>query len=128
MSPEKRSVLMSRIKGKDTGPERFVEKYLRKKKIKFKKHLASLPGKPDFVLLDQKIAIFIDGDFWHGWRFSTWKHKLKNWWRNKILDTQKRDIRNFRKLRRKGWIVYRIWEHQLKKGNVKSLERMSLKA
>lgn len=59
------------------------------------------------------MAVFVDGDFWHGWRFPQWQAKLTNFWREKIHATRCRDLRNFRKLRRMGWKVVRIWEHQL---------------
>lgn len=112
---------MSRIRGKNTGPEKVVERYLRKNGIKYKKQYTGLPGKPDFVLPTLGLALFIDGDFWHGWRFPVWKHKLKAWWREKIEGNRARDTRNFRKLRRLGWKVVRVWEHELKKDDIKAL-------
>lgn len=127
MSPEKRSALMSRIRGKNTGPEKLVEGYLRKNGIKYKKHYAGLPGKPDFVLPLNGIVLFVDGDFWHGWRFPVWKGKLKPWWREKIEGNRARDIRNFRKLKRMGWTVIRIWEHQLKTNEAGLLKNLWLK-
>ena len=115
MSPEKRSALMSRIKGKNTTPERIVVRELKKKNLKFKQHIRNLPGSPDIVFPSKKIAIFIDGDFWHGWRFSLWKHKLSQKWQEKIQKNRERDQRNLQKLRRDGWKVLRIWEHQVEK-------------
>lgn len=126
MSPEKRSALMSRIRGKNTIPEKLVEHYLRVNEIKFKKQHAGLPGKPDFVLPALGVVLFVDGDFWHGWRFPVWKHKLKTWWRKKIEGNRTRDARNFRKLKRMGWTVIRIWEHQLKEGKIGRLKILGL--
>jgi DNA mismatch endonuclease (patch repair protein) len=57
--------------------------------------------------------VFVDGDFWHGWRFPVWRDKLSEVWEAKIAATRHRDARNFRRLRRSGWRVVRIWEHQL---------------
>ncbi len=114
MSSEKRSALMSRIRSKNTGIERAVFRELRARGVHFSRHVESLPGKPDIVFKSGRIAIFIDGDFWHGWRFPVWRDKLQPYWRAKIARNRERDRRNFRHLRRKGWIVVRIWEHDMK--------------
>jgi DNA mismatch endonuclease, patch repair protein len=127
MSPEKRSALMSRIRGKNTGPERLVEGFLRKNGIRFKKHQSTFPGKPDFVLYQKRVVLFVDGDFWHGWRFPLWRGKLKAWWREKIQGNRDRDIRNFKKVRRMGWKVVRIWEHQLNNKGFQYLDGLCLK-
>ena len=113
MSPEKRSALMSRIRGKDTGPERRLSNALRGRNYRFETHVRGLPGRPDIVFRREKIVVFIDGDFWHGWRFSLWRGKLSGLWQQKVLANRTRDQRNFRKLRRLGWSVVRIWEHQV---------------
>ena len=115
MSPEKRSQVMSQIKGKNTKPEKTIFSILRKRRIYFSKHIKDLPGKPDIVFHKAKLAVFLDGDFWHGWRFPLWQHKLSEKWRNKIAATRERDQRNFRKLRNLGWKVFRIWEHQIER-------------
>jgi DNA mismatch endonuclease (patch repair protein) len=115
MSPQKRSVLMGKIRGKGTKCELAVAALLRTAGLSFDEHVRELPGRPDFVLRDSKVAIFVDGDFWHGWRFSRWRLKLSEHWEKKIAGNIKRDERNFRKLRRAGWKVIRIWEHQVEK-------------
>jgi DNA mismatch endonuclease (patch repair protein) len=114
MSPETRSRVMARIRGKDTGPERIVAAGLVALGLPFETHARDLPGRPDFVLRKYQIAIFVDGDFWHGWRFSQWRDKLSPAWEAKIARNRARDASNFRRLRRLGWAVIRIWEHQLK--------------
>lgn len=124
MSPETRSRVMSRIKGKDTRPEQLVMAGLRARGIEFETHVRDLPGRPDIVFLTSRLAVFIDGDFWHGWRFPLWKHKLSEKWREKIAATRQRDQRNFRKLRRSGWTVIRIWEHQIEKDLEQCLDRV----
>jgi DNA mismatch endonuclease (patch repair protein) len=126
MSAETRSRLMSRIKGQNTGPELAMEKLLLGVAIDFERHDRSLPGKPDFVLRKERIAIFVDGDFWHGWRFPLWERKLNEKWRDKISANRARDQRNFAKLRRIGWKVIRIWEHQLESSLDRCLERILL--
>ncbi len=115
MTVAQRSACMARIRGKDTGPERFVLGILLAAGIDAETHARDLPGRPDFVLRNRRIAIFVDGDFWHGWRFPTWRHKLAPFWETKIAANRTRDCRNHARLRRAGWQVIRIWEHQIKK-------------
>lgn len=109
-----RSRIMSLIKGKDTKPEKAVERVIRRIGYRFRRQAKDLPGTPDFVLTTSGLAIFVDGDFWHGWRFPLWRHKMKKYWRNKIDRNRARDQRNFKKLRRLGVAFIRIWEHELK--------------
>ena len=113
MSREKRSAVMSRIRGKDTGIERTIATALAARGLNPERHASDLPGRPDFVFRDHRLAVFVDGDFWHGWRFPAWEHKLTPRWRDKIAETRRRDRRNFARLRRSGWRVIRLWEHQI---------------
>ena len=115
MTVAQRSACMSRIKGKDTAPERFMLALLSEAGLNPETHARDLPGRPDFVLRDQRVAIFVDGDFWHGWRFPAWRHKLAPFWEAKISANRARDGKNHARLRRAGWSVVRIWEHQIKK-------------
>jgi len=124
MTEEKRSKVMSNIKGKNTGPERVIFGLLEDKKVDFERHVGELPGRPDIVFNQAKLAVFIDGDFWHGWRFPLWQHKLSPKWQEKIKKTRERDQRNFRKLRSLGWKVLRIWEHQIERSPLKCIERI----
>ncbi len=113
MSPETRSRVMSKIRGKDTGPERAVADGLSALGLTWEPHARDLPGRPDFVFRDRKVAVFVDGDFWHGWHFPTWRDKLSPRWEEKIEANRRRDARNARRLRRSGWQVVRLWEHQV---------------
>jgi len=115
MTAETRSAVMSRIHGKDTGPETIITGLLRRRRLRFETHATDLPGRPDIVFPKWKVTVFIDGDFWHGWRFPLWEHKLSPKWQEKIGNTRARDQRNFRKLRRAGWRVLRIWEHEVER-------------
>jgi DNA mismatch endonuclease (patch repair protein) len=124
MSPEKRSALMSRIRGKGTKPELAVAALLAETGLTWEEHAKDLRGRPDFVLRAQRIAIFVDGDFWHGWRFPVWRIKLSEKWERKIEANRMRDARNFRALRRAGWSVIRIWEHQVNKDPAGCLARI----
>jgi len=124
MSREKRSSVMSRIRSKDTGPEKVIVEALLEHGLEFEQHAADLPGKPDVLFRETGVAVFIDGDFWHGWRFPLWQHKLTSKWQAKIAGNRRRDQRNMRKLRRDGWRVIRIWEHQVEQNLEKCISRI----
>lgn len=120
-SPEKRSEVMSKIRSKNTKPERIVFRELRRRRIWFQRHYRRVPESPDVAFPRRRVAIFIDGSFWHGYQFEKRKAKLPpGFWVDKISNNIARDRRNRRKLRAMGWTVVRIWEHELGK---KSLER-----
>jgi DNA mismatch endonuclease Vsr len=67
VTPEKRSKIMASIRAKDTEPELTVRRMLHSAGYRYRKHVSSLPGRPDLVFPRLRIAIFVDGDFWHGW-------------------------------------------------------------
>jgi DNA mismatch endonuclease (patch repair protein) len=92
--------------------------------FRFSRHPKDLPGRPDIVFRRLRLAVFVDGDFWHGWRFPLWEHKLSPKWRDKIAANRARDRRNFRRLRRDGWQVIRLWEHQIEQSAEKCLNRV----
>jgi DNA mismatch endonuclease (patch repair protein) len=112
---EKRSSLMSKIKSKNTKLESVFIGALKREGIKgFKLNVKEIKGKPDIVFEKEKICIFLDSDFWHGWQYPRWKHLLKNdFWREKIERNRKRDKKVKEYLRRSGWTVIRIWEHNI---------------
>lgn len=111
LSKERRSALMSRVRSRDTGIELLVVGALEACGLLFERHARDLPGKPDVVFREEKIAVFVDGDFWHGWHFTVWGHKLPPFWQDKIVQNRARDRKNFARLRRLGWKVIRIWGH-----------------
>jgi len=116
---------MAAVKSKNTSLERLVFSALRKAGLRFQKHYRRAPGSPDIAFPKRKIAIFIDGDFWHGYGYSKWRHKINSeFWRDKIETNIRRDKRNFAKLRREGWRVLRIWQHDLKKKPEATLQRI----
>lgn len=121
-----RSRIMASVKAKNTKIELLVFKELRKLKIDFKKHYRRLPGTPDIAFPRLKVAIFIDGDFWHGYRYPAWRKTIKSsFWRNKIETNRMRDRRNFSKLRRSGWRVIRIWGHEIKRNLPSVISRIT---
>jgi DNA mismatch endonuclease (patch repair protein) len=110
-----RSYCMSRVRRKDTLPERVLCSALSKQGFRFQKHVRSVPGTPDIVFPRARVAVFVDGGFWHGYRFPTWRSGISPFWRQKIQSNRLRDRRNFARLRRMGWRVIRVWDHQLRK-------------
>lgn len=107
---------MSKIRSKDTSPERVVRSILHKKGYRFRLHRNDLPGKPDIVLPKHKKAIFVHGCFWH-------QHKCKNahlpksntqYWKPKFDKNRIRDKEHIKALRKSGWKVLVIWECWLK--------------
>jgi DNA mismatch endonuclease (patch repair protein) len=101
-----------------------VRSALHKKGLRFRKHVKDLPGKPDIVFRKAKVAIFIDGDFWHGYRFPAWEDKVSDFWKKKIIGNRKRDVRNHRKLRSKGWKVIRLWQHEVERDFETCIDRI----
>ena len=76
-----------------------------------------LSGKPDFVFLKKRIAVFIDGCFWHGCpKHCRWPATNVEYWMNKIEGNARHDKQVERQLKKKGWIVIRFWEHELTGG------------
>lgn len=112
-----RSARMAKIRGKKTAFEsRFIEALSTRCKIRFESHCSDIYGKPDLVFRKQRVCVFLDSDFWHGWQFPRWTHKMKNeFWRKKIMHNRMRDRRVNRALRSSGWHVIRIWEHNIKR-------------
>jgi DNA mismatch endonuclease, patch repair protein len=112
LSKQKRSWLMSRVRGSNTLPERLVETFLRQHSIRFRRHDRQLPGTPDIIIPERHIAIFVNGCFWHGHkrcRCSRLPSTRRKFWSEKIETNRKRDARVRRALRRRGWTVLTVW-------------------
>lgn len=124
LTPAQRSYTMSRIRSKDTVPELTIRRLSHARGLRFRKHIDGLPGRPDLVFASVKVVVFVDGDFWHGWRFATWKEKLGQYWKKKIEGNRRRDRNNFQRLRREGWRVIRIWEHQVERDAEACVDRI----
>lgn len=107
-----RSYNMSQIRSKNTKPELVLYKKLKEAGLKFKRHYP-IPGKPDILFLKEKLAIFVDGEYWHGKDFRKWKDQLSNFWLNKIESNIKRDKVTRRLLQRDGWYVFSVWGRDL---------------
>jgi len=126
-SKANRSEIMSKIRSKDTKAEVLVFKELRKRNLYFQKHYKKTIGYPDIALPRKKKAVFIDGDFWHGYNFNKLKKRLpKEYWLGKITRNVKRDRNNRRWLKNDGWSVIRVWEHELQKKTLqKTIDKIS---
>lgn len=105
---------MSRIRSKNTEVELTLRRLLFGLGLRYRVHVPGLPGRPDIAFTRRKVAVFVDGDFWHGWKFDQWSHKLAPQWRAKIERNRARDAAANAALRAEGWRVLRIWEHELK--------------
>lgn len=120
LTTSERSDLMRRVKGVGAEPERLLATALRKRRVSFRATCVELPGKPDFVLPRARLAVFIDGELWHGvqWRrrgldrleeqFS--RSRSPGYWIQKIRGNVDRDFRNTQALLDQGWRVLRFWE------------------
>lgn len=125
MTTTERSKLMASIRSKDTKIEKQIRSQLHRRGWRFRKHVTTLPGKPDIVFMTARVVVFLDGDFWHGYRFSKWGAKLQPYWKAKIAYNRARDRRNLRSLRRQGWKVLRIWEHEIKRDPESCIARIT---
>ena len=113
------SVSKRQNRARDTTPELILRKSLSAIGIRYRLHAADLPGNPDIVFRREKVAIFCDGDFWHGKHWKRRKAKLALghnglYWVAKIQTNIDRDRRNRRVLRRQGWRVLRFWESEIR--------------
>ena len=116
VSKATRSRIMASVRSKgNRSTEQLMARILRKAGLRgYRKHWRA-PGKPDFAWPDRKIALFVDGCFWHGCPRCNRPSKSRvRFWRKKISDNRKRDLRVSRQLRREGWKVLRVWECRVK--------------
>ena len=112
---KQRSKTMSKIRGKNSIPELLLRKALWAKNIRFRIHRKDLPGRPDLVIEKYKLAVFVDGDFWHGYDWHIRKPKTNTaFWFPKIERNMQRDKFVNEQLTEMGYIVMRFWEHEVK--------------
>ncbi len=117
LTPKERSYAMSRIRSRgNISTEIRLVKIMRLAGISGWRRNCNLPGKPDFVFARSRIVVFVDGCFWHACRKCALRPKSnRKYWTPKMIGNTKRDRINTRTLRKGGWMVVRIWEHELKK-------------
>ena len=119
LTPEQRKKNMQNIRNKDTEIEIALRKALWKKGYRYRKNLSTLPGKPDIVITKYKIAIFCDGEFFHGKDWEVLKPRLEKsnnseFWISKISRNRERDDEVNKKLLFYGWTVVRFWGNDIK--------------
>jgi len=127
-SEEKRSWIMSRVKGRDTRPELAVRSLLHHHGFRFRLHRKDLPGCPDIVLPRHRKIVFVHGCFWHGHkkcRRSSRPTTNTEFWNAKIDANISRDKKAIGRLRRTGWSVLVVWECELR--DPQKLERRLLR-
>lgn len=119
LTPAERSERMSRIRGRNTGPEWIVRRLVYGMGYRYRLHRKDLPGKPDLVFPSRHKVIFVHGCFWH--RHPDPKCKLArlpksrlDFWRTKLEGNRKRDEKNLEKLKEEGWEAMIVWECQIK--------------
>lgn len=117
LSTEERSILMGKVRSKNTKPEIAVRKLIHAKGYRFRLHRRDIPGSPDLVFPSLKKVIFVHGCFWHrhtGCKMATTPNTRREFWNQKFASNIKRDQRNFEELAKMGWKFLIIWECEIK--------------
>lgn len=120
LTPEQRKKNMRSIKGKDTSIEMILRKALWKKGYHYRKNYKNIPGTPDIALTKYKIAIFCDGEFFHGKDWEILKPRIErgsnsDYWLKKISNNRIRDDEVNKQLLFRGWTVIRFWGKDIQK-------------
>ncbi|MBE6892926.1 MAG: very short patch repair endonuclease [Ruminococcaceae bacterium] len=116
-TPEQRRKNMQAIKNRDSKIELMLRKELWQRGLRYRKNVNKIYGKPDIAFLGKKIAVFCDGEFWHGFNWEERKNDLKShqdFWVAKIERNMRRDKKVTEKLESEGWIVIRFWGNDIK--------------
>lgn len=111
---------MSRIRSRNTKPETMVRKFLFSKGLRFRKNDKRYPGHPDILLPRYKVAVFINGCFWHcheGCLDFVLPESNQDYWVPKLEKNRNRDEENYAVLKKEGWNVFIVWECELKKAS-----------
>ncbi|MCL4289147.1 MAG: DNA mismatch endonuclease Vsr [Thermoleophilia bacterium] len=110
---------------RDTACELELRSRLHKSGLRFRVHypLPGLRRRADIAFPRQRVAVFVDGCFWHGCpEHGTWPKRNADWWREKIEANRRRDVDTELRLRKEGWVVVRIWEHEDPQSGVRAVE------
>ena len=121
---------MGKIKSTDTQAEILLRKKLWAKGIRYRKNNKSILGCPDISIKKYKIAIFVDGEFWHGFNWQEKKKKIKSnreYWIKKIEGNMRRDVKTNKELKKQGWCIFRFWEHEITKDINRCIKRINKK-
>lgn len=126
VSKAQRARIMRSVPSKNTSPERLLRKAFLDAGVKgYRRNLRSLAGSPDFVFKKERIALFVDGCFWHGCE-ACYREPKSNlaYWKLKVVKNRNRDAAVTAELIGKGWRVLRIWEHEITKTPTKAIRRV----
>jgi DNA mismatch endonuclease (patch repair protein) len=124
---EQRRYNMSRIRSSNTKIETDFRKVLWRDGIRYRKNYKPLPGKPDIAITKYRIAVFCDGEFWHGKDWEIKKPKIKNnreYWIAKIERNMTRDCETDQQLQNMGWTVLRFWGNDIRKDMTACVEEV----
>lgn len=127
LSKQQRSIMMSKIKGKDTKFEVMVRKYLFRNGFRFRKNDSRYPGKPDIVLPKYNTIIFINGCFWHRHKNCKLSYMPKSnieFWQKKFSINEERDCIHYEKLRGLGFNIIVVWECELRKNFEQRMKKL----
>jgi DNA mismatch endonuclease (patch repair protein) len=116
-TPEQRSAVMAKVKGRDTKPELIVRQALTRLGARYRLHRKDLPGAPDVVMSGRKLVIFVHGCFWHGHdcaRGARVPKANRDYWLGKVGRNRERDARHLEAFAALGWRVETIWECEIK--------------
>ena len=114
VSPEVRSRTMARVKGKDTKPELLLRRALYAAGVRgWRCHRSNLPGRPDLAFGRARLAVFVDGGFWHGHPSKYWPGRSGAYWDVKIARNQERDRETDARLAAVGWRSLRLWDFEV---------------
>jgi DNA mismatch endonuclease, patch repair protein len=126
------SEIMRRVRSADTTPEREFGRALRRSGLRFRMQATGLPGKPDLVFRKGQLAVFVDGDFWHGHQWLLRGHcsldaqlasvSNREYWSSKITRNVMRDFQTTASLLNSGWSVLRLWESSIKENVARCVE------
>jgi len=121
-TPAHVSARMRRVRRANTEGERVLQSALRKRGLRFSTHIRVLDCRPDVIFRAERVAVFVDGDYWHGRLLlergpkalsKAFAPHVQTFWVNKVERNVARDQRQARRLRRHGWSVIRIWERDV---------------
>lgn len=117
---------MARIRSKNTLIERTMAKELLDAGLVFESHCRDLPGTPDFVFRESKVAVFCDSEFWHGYRMGPKAlSKYSHFWREKLDRNRKKDRLVNRELGKLGWKVIRLWGREITRDPTTCVSRIA---
>lgn len=126
VTTDQRRQMMSRIKGRDTGPELSLRRKVWALGLRYRLQYRIGRIRPDMVFVGKRLAVFVDGCFWHGCpQHSKIPKNNRDFWERKLGRNRERDAENTQKLEGDGWQVLRIWEHEIEASSEDCAQRVA---